>query len=115
MTQSNQNSTATDAPTCDVKLIAIEFSKLMAASLSPRDLEQVNKANAKACIGSRECESHHYVDSNMLMVQALEALGFPFDPASDDQADIINSAWSMAKASSFSATTLIDSCVMPSV
>jgi tRNA A37 threonylcarbamoyltransferase TsaD len=45
------------------------------------------------------CPSHDYCDSNMAMIAALEAHGIAHDASSQDQADLINAAWSLARQS----------------
>lgn len=66
-------------------------------------IREINAKNATAEYAAG-CASHDYFDANMGMFAAFEEVtGRAPDPASDEDAAMINAAWSAARAARFFA------------
>lgn len=82
-----------------VKLLAHQFAAQVRDALDPPDLDEVIRRNKTAA--GPVCHSHDFIDSNECMLAALDSLGIPFMPDDQDQCNLTNDAWRMAKAGGF--------------
>jgi hypothetical protein len=88
-----------------VRQLSDTFRRIMAQELSPQELVEIDALNVeyKQKYPKRSiCASHDFIDSNQVMLDAMEELGIEFDPSDQKNADLINDAWSLAKAQGFS-------------
>jgi hypothetical protein len=68
-----------------------------------REAVERNKAQAEGW-ANPVCHTHDFCDANVLMLEAwAEMFGGEPDPASDEDAELINDAWFIAKAAEFFA------------
>jgi len=86
--------------------LAKAFGDEIRASIAPDDLKEVNRLNAKEPDRPKYsiCHSHDYCDANDAMFDAWLKLGqleSDWDPASQEQADLWNEAWTIAKVAGF--------------
>jgi len=80
--------------------LADKFSAILNGWLNPETLAEVRRRNRNEHNLSI-CHSHDFCDPNQAMIDALEAFGIEFDVQSDEQTDLIDSAWNIAKAKGF--------------
>jgi hypothetical protein len=81
-------------------LLAYEFSARLRDMLTADQMEAVARRNA-ANPGAA-CASHDFCDSNEVMIQALRNIDIEFDADDQEQADLTNAAWDIAKRHGFS-------------
>lgn len=84
--------------------VAVEFSRVLIAWLTPKEMAKVLKDNAAEPKGSTVCHSHDYCDANMAMLQALgKVMVCDGEPDITDEAvqAVFNEAWTIAKANNF--------------
>jgi len=84
-----------------VERLSNEFSNLLNAVLDEGEMEEIRSRTDPT---SPECVTHDYLDSNEVMAAAFEnVFGRQSDPASDEDADLWNKAWSLSKERLFKA------------
>lgn len=88
----------------EIQTIAREFASNLREAIGTLNLAKVVDANlkVKAYRDDTCCASHEFCDANVYMLEAFETVmrRLP-DPASQSDADLLNEAWSMAKAANF--------------
>ncbi len=84
-----------------VQQLALEFAAGIRDSLSLEEVDMVNRINAKAATADH-CATHDFCDANEVMLEAFQR-AFGDEPALDSDADVdlINRAWSAARARGF--------------
>lgn len=80
--------------------LANVFSSILRGMLTQEEFDKVRELN-KTKEYSESCASHNFCDSNIAMIEALEALDIPFDTENEAQSELINEAWDLARANSF--------------
>lgn len=83
--------------TAAVAKLAAAFTRGLRNNLSPETLVAIDAENTARADDS--CASHDHLDANEVMADAFVAVkGHAPQPDSDDDADLINAAWDLAKA-----------------
>jgi len=83
------------------EILARVFAYSVREALGEDRLAMVNLENETSPFA---CASHDYIDSNVNMDEAFELVtGSPCDASSQENADLINAAWDMAKGLGFYA------------
>ncbi len=83
--------------------LAKEFCRVIREDLTPEQLTEVLKRNA-AEPSDAICHTHDFIDANMSMLEAWQALNLPAQDGNDEtQCACWNSAWALAKSSQFDA------------
>lgn len=111
----NVKPTYATEPSKEVRKLAKKFSKVLASWLSFEQMQTVIESNAEN--NDSSCASHDFCDANMAMDEAFVKVmkrSFVFfvedDPASEKaneyDTDLINQAWSLAKANKFYGYTM---------
>ena len=80
------------------KKIAMEFSRLMRAELTHKQLKEVIKNNTTSALF---CFSHNYIDSNMIMLAAIRKFKPGIKIESKQFHKLFNNAWKLAKIKDF--------------
>lgn len=81
------------------------FRRIMAQDLSPQELVEIDALNVEYRQKHPRlsiCASHDFIDSNQVMLDALEELGIEWDASDQESNDLINEAWTLAKTQGFS-------------
>ena len=89
----------------DVRDLAQMFAGEIQADMSASDLAAAVALNA-AETDDLICHTHDFLDANMSMLNAMALMGVVFDPDDDAEAQLVNEAWSLAKAAGFAATEI---------
>lgn len=105
-------STTTTVLTTDVNTLARTFIAVLRNGwLTERQMRSVvtkNRANPECCA------THDYCDANMAMDEAFKAsFGRPMDLGRDEDKDLWNRAWNVAKAVEFDAMRIKDTPPSP--
>lgn len=82
--------------------LAREFSKQLGQQLSAEQLRDVVKLNAEENNSRDICHSHDFCDANVVMLEAMAALGVK-DSHSVEADALWNEAWQIAKERGFTA------------
>ena len=82
-------------------MLAFTFKEVLRRWLTPARLQVVDDRN-KAETDPRICHSHDLCDSNQAMIDALGKYGIEFNGQDDQQHNLINAAWDIAKKEGFS-------------
>lgn len=85
----------------DAKMLAVTFKAVLRRWLTPSRLRIVDDRN-KVETDPRICHSHDLCDSNQAMIDALWKYGIEFNGQDDQQHNLINAAWDIAKKEGFS-------------
>ncbi len=80
--------------------LAAAFSVGLREELSPWQFEEALRLNGVEA-DPQVCHSHDFCDANMVMLEALEALGGTFSASDEQQAALISEAWNIAKRCAF--------------
>lgn len=79
--------------------LARAFADNVLSALGQDVVDDINRRNA---VGPPDvCATHDHLDSNMLMLDAMEFVEITFDPADEKQAAMTSRAWTLAKAAGF--------------
>jgi len=84
------------------QMLAATFCKMLQDNMSAEDFAACVAAN-KADATSPCCPSHDYLDTNQVMLEAMDAHGLTFDPSSDSCTNTINSVWTLARLHDYNA------------
>lgn len=79
--------------------VAKEFGRIMCEYLSADEMSELNRLNKD--VRSDCCESHDYLDSNMVMHSAMYRYHTHFDLNEPFYNTLWNEAWSLAKLNDF--------------
>ena len=88
----------------------MDFSKGLLSDMGAGAFMQMVELN-KLEINTGICRSHDYIDSNITMLEAMEANGYPFEIESPEDKDkyftLSNNAWNLAKKQNFYISDLL--------
>lgn len=87
-------------PLDPVKL-GVKFACLMSVALTAEQLQEVNERNKASGLAGSLCASHDFLDANMIMLEAIESFGHDLEPDSEEQAQVMDTAWKLAKRALF--------------
>lgn len=96
MLQTMNTRTADDSQTL---ALARAFADNVLATLGQDLVDEVISRNAAG--HPDVCATHDFIDSNELMLDAMQFMGLVFDPADDKQAAMTSRAWTLAKSAGF--------------
>lgn len=84
--------------------LAREFGSLIQGEFTCRQFREMVYANKRELEDSVVCHTHDYCDANMVMLEAFQTV-FQREPdmESDDDLELWNDAWAIAKAADFFA------------
>ncbi len=81
--------------------LAKEFSAILRSWLTPEQLTEINQKNETAAYTNADA-THDYCDPNQAMIDAFEKVfGKEIDFQSDEDSEIINAAWALARKNKF--------------
>ncbi len=81
--------------------LAKEFSAILRSWLTPEQLTEINQKNETAAYTNADA-THDYCDPNQAMIDAFEKVfGKEIDFQSDEDSEIINTAWALARKNKF--------------
>lgn len=84
------------------KNLAREFAQRVLKDVGPENhLELKHRTEQIILRNSNVCASHDFCDANESMIEALAKFGIELDCESDEQAALINEAWTIAKRNLF--------------
>ncbi len=85
----------------NVEKLAKEFSSILRTFLNKEEMDQIVATNKEP--GNEEfCATHTYCDPNEIMAEAFEnVIGREYSYEKDEDVDLWNAAWSMAKKNEF--------------
>jgi len=88
--------------------LARAFAAVITDWLTPDELAAANDENKFNGFADATCATHNHCDANEAMLDAMASLGMEYDPADQQQTDMINKAWLIAKASGFDPSAILD-------
>jgi hypothetical protein len=81
-----------------IQCLAGAFADVVHEWTTPEELAEIKRRNATEQYGSTSCATHDFFDANMAMDQAFRStMGRTIDLDSDEDIDLWNAAWDMAK------------------
>jgi hypothetical protein len=98
--QAPADTTSQDANMPDKETLATEFAIIIREWLTPEQCREIDARNADET-DARICHSHDFCDANQAMIDALERFNVELDVQSDEQHNLIQGAWDIAKKSGF--------------
>jgi hypothetical protein len=84
--------------------LATEFAIVLREQLEPAQLAEIDRRNVweRAHGSSMICHTHDFCDANQAMMDAFQRFNVNCNPANLEHTQLINRAWSIAKAQGFS-------------
>ena len=82
-----------------IAAIAAEFNAGLRAYLTPEQWAEMCRRNGDLRWSHPICPSHDFCDANVFMGDAMEKAGFEHDAESQEQADLWDAAWTLARKS----------------
>lgn len=87
--------------------LARQFSAILHQWLTPEDFKQINAANLVEVVnGTSICHTHDFCDPNQAMIDALQKFGVEIDIQNEEQVELINKAWKIAKDNQFNCLAI---------
>jgi len=86
--------------------LASRFCRILNEWLTTDEIAEINSRNQGEYAGRGLCATHDFCDPNQAMLDAMEELGIELDVQDEKQIQLIDEAWSLAKAAGFDGEKL---------